>query len=67
MIALDVSGMVCGGCEKAVERALLARDPSAKVSVARDRGRVEAETRLSVEEAAAAVAAAGYGARPAAD
>lgn len=63
MVTLEVSGMVCGGCEKAVRAAIAARDPSADVRVFRDSGRVEADTTLTPDEAAKAVAAAGYEAR----
>lgn len=65
MVAIDVVGMVCGGCESAVRRAIEARDPEATVTVFRERGRVEAQTRLTAQEAAAAIADAGYTARPA--
>jgi copper chaperone len=64
MVTLEVSGMVCDGCAKAVTRAIEARDPSAKVVVARETGRVTADTSLSPEAAAAAVSDAGYDARP---
>ncbi|HVI30050.1 heavy-metal-associated domain-containing protein [Hansschlegelia sp.] len=66
MVTLEVSGMVCEGCAKSVRQAIAAKDPAAVVRVSRESGRVEAETSLSPEEAAAAVAAAGYEARPAA-
>jgi copper chaperone len=64
MITLEVSGMVCDGCAKAVTRAIEAHDPSAKVVVSRQTGRVTADTALSPEAAAAAVSEAGYDARP---
>lgn len=66
MVTLEVSGMVCGGCATAVTRAIEARDPGARVQVDREAGRVQADTSLSPEAAAEAVAAAGYDARPAA-
>ncbi len=66
MIELEVTGMVCGGCAEAVRRAIAARDPAASVVVDRPNGRVKADTSLSAEQAAAAVSAAGYGAKPAA-
>lgn len=65
MIALDVFGMTCGGCENAVRRAILARDPAAKVTASASANRVEAETSLSAAEVVAAVEEAGYEARPA--
>ncbi|GLK67687.1 heavy-metal-associated domain-containing protein [Hansschlegelia plantiphila] len=66
MVTLEVSGMVCEGCARSVARAIEADDPSAKVTVSRAAGRVEIETTLSPEQAAAAVNGAGYEARPAA-
>lgn len=63
MIALDVFGMTCGGCETAVRRAIAARDPSATVSASAASDRVEIDGRISAEEAVAAIEAAGYEAR----
>lgn len=63
MIVLDVSGMACAGCEKAVKAAIAARDPSAEVTVSLASGRVEATTTLTAEDAVSAIAAAGYEAR----
>ncbi|MGA0532354.1 heavy-metal-associated domain-containing protein [Hansschlegelia sp. KR7-227] len=66
MISLDVDGMTCDGCARAVERALVARDPAAKVAVSRTAGRVDIATTLSVEDAVEAVERAGYDAKPSA-
>lgn len=60
MIVLDVAGMTCQGCEKAVQRAIVSQDPAAVVRIDRGAGRVSADTVLSVEQAVAAVEAAGY-------
>ncbi|GLK78769.1 heavy-metal-associated domain-containing protein [Methylopila turkensis] len=65
MIVLDVEGMTCDGCSKAVQNAIAARDADAVVVVNRIAGRVSADTKLSAEEAAAAVRDAGYDAAPA--
>lgn len=60
MILLDVAGMTCEGCEKAVRRAIASEDPAAVIVVDRAAGRVSAETALSPDQAVAAVEAAGY-------
>jgi copper chaperone len=67
MMRLDVFGMTCGGCEAAVRRAIEARDPAARVTASAADDRVEIETRLAIEDAVAAIEAAGYEARPARD
>lgn len=66
MIALDVFGMTCGGCENAVRRAVAARDGSAAVRASAADNRVEIEGAITPEDAIAAIEAAGYEARPAA-
>lgn len=60
MIVLDVAGMTCQGCEKAVQGAISSEDPDAVVVINRPAGRVSADTVLSAEQAIAALAAAGY-------
>lgn len=60
MVVLKVEGMTCGGCAASVERAILRADPFAKVKIDLTTGRVEAESRASATELAAAVKAAGY-------
>jgi copper chaperone len=59
-IQLQVGGMSCGHCVRAVERAVLARDASAKVSVDLAAGIVRIEGALTREAAAEAIAAEGY-------
>lgn len=66
MITLDVFGMTCGGCENAVRRAVLARDGSAAVKASAADNRVEIEGAITLEDAVAAIEAAGYEARAAA-
>ena len=60
MIELHVGGMSCGHCVRAVERAVLARDSSAKVSVDLAAGVVRIEGTLTRDTAAEAIAAEGY-------
>ncbi|QBC32486.1 heavy-metal-associated domain-containing protein [Pandoraea sp. XY-2] len=57
---VQVEGMSCGHCVKAVTRAITERDPAAKVNVDLDSGRVDVESRLSPTEVSAAIGDAGY-------
>ncbi|KAF1018907.1 MAG: Copper chaperone CopZ [Paracidovorax wautersii] len=58
---LDVQGMTCGHCEKAVTRAILQLDLQAQVRITREANRVEvANTPLAREALAAAIREAGY-------
>jgi copper chaperone CopZ len=66
MIRLEVFGMCCAGCEAAVARAVVSRDPQAQVFTSAADGRVEREAILSAEDAIEASEAAGYEARQAA-
>ena len=61
---LNVTGMTCGHCVRAVTRAIQARDPAASVQVDLPAGLIRAETRLTRAELAAVVAAEGYGVTP---
>lgn len=65
MIRLDVTGMTCSGCARAVENIVRAADRNARVRVDLPAGRVEAETVAPVETLVRALEAAGYGAKPA--
>ena len=40
MVTLQVTGMACDGCAKAVERLIKAQDPRARVRIDRGAGRV---------------------------
>jgi copper chaperone len=60
MIDLKVTGMTCGGCVKAVEKAVLRRDPDAKVAVDLPTGMVRIESGKPSAEFAEAIEAAGY-------
>lgn len=57
---LQVKGMSCQHCVKAVTQALQARDAGAQVSVDLPAGKVSVRTQLSREAAAAAIADEGY-------
>ena len=65
MPELIVENMTCAHCARAVTEALRAADPAAEVAVELAAGRVAVESALAPERLAAAVAAAGYPARPA--
>ena len=60
MIELDVTGMTCGGCAKAVEKVVLRRDPVAKVEVDLAAAKVRIDSARPAAEFAEAIAAAGY-------
>jgi copper chaperone len=59
-IELQVAGMTCGHCVKAVTAAVQALDPAAEVSVSLEAGTLRATTQRSAAEVAAAVRAEGY-------
>lgn len=60
MFTLKVSGMTCGGCIKAVTRAIQAQDPQAQVQVDLTTQLVTLETTLSPQLAAGLIADAGF-------
>jgi copper chaperone len=59
-IEMNVQGITCGHCVRAVTEAIQARDPAAQVEVALETGRVRAETRLDRAAMAAAIEGEGY-------
>jgi copper chaperone len=63
-LALKVEGMSCDHCVRAITAALRRLDPAAAVQVDLAAGTVEAATRASRAEVAAAIAAAGYAVAP---
>jgi copper chaperone len=65
MIDLDVTGMSCGGCAASVTKAIQRFDAAAKVDVDLTTGRVRVDGQVTLEQAIAAVEAAGFGAAPA--
>lgn len=62
-INLNVSGMSCGGCEKSIRNALLARDGVSEVTASHQAGTVQVEfdgSKISRAELAAAIEGAGF-------
>ena len=60
ILSLKVSGMTCGGCIKAVTKAVQSQDPQAKVGVDLASQMVNLETSLSAEQASQIIAEAGF-------
>jgi len=60
MFTLKVSGMTCGGCIKAVTRAIQAQDPQAQVQADLTTQLVTVETTLSPQLAAGLITDAGF-------
>ena len=60
MQTLFVTGMTCGGCTKAVTKAIQLQDARATVQVDLDSQRVEIDTKLSREALIAIVTDAGF-------
>lgn len=60
MFTLKVSGMTCGGCIKAVTRAIQAQDPQAQVQVDLTTQIVSLETTLLPQLAAGLITEAGF-------
>lgn len=60
MIELKVGGMTCGGCAKAVEKAVKREDPAADVVVDLATGAVRIASGKPAEAFAAAIEGAGY-------
>lgn len=56
----QVTGMTCGHCEKAVERAIRAVDAQAEVRIDRAAGRVQVRSDAPREALARAIADEGY-------
>jgi len=60
MLTLQVNGMTCNHCVKAVTQAVMEVDPKAEVKVDLPSGRVEVTTSAQAPALAAAVTEAGY-------
>ena len=60
---LVVTGITCGHCEAAVQRAVAAVDAGAEVRIDRESGRVAVSGDASPERIAAAIRAEGYDVR----
>ena len=65
MLELNVNGMTCGHCVRAVTQAVKTVDPEAQVHVDLGAKRVSVEGRISADEVIRALDAAGYPAVPA--
>ncbi|CAM3857219.1 heavy-metal-associated domain-containing protein [Paracidovorax anthurii] len=61
---LQVQGMTCGHCERAVTQAVRQLDPAATVAIDRPAGRVTVDTNQPREAVAAAIAEEGYAVAP---
>ncbi len=57
---LTVSGMTCGGCIKAVTKAIQSADPQAQVKVDLASQTIELETQLSSNETQQLISDAGF-------
>ena len=62
-LLMQVDGMTCQGCVTSVTKAIQRLDPSAKVDVDLEHGRVHVTTMAQSVEIARALDAAGYEAR----
>ena len=60
MLSLKVSGMTCGGCIKAVTKAIQSQDPEAKVQADLESQMVNLETSLSALQASQIITNAGF-------
>lgn len=65
MQILNVSGMSCGHCVRAIGEAIRALDGAAEVQVDLAAGEVRVDSRLSLEQLLAAIREEGYEVRPA--
>ena len=57
---LQVQGMTCGHCERAVTQAVQQLDPNAQVRIDRASGQVQVQSAAPREQLAAAIAEEGY-------
>jgi copper chaperone len=60
MISMQVKGMSCGHCVKAVTAAIHEVDPAARVSVTLAEGRVDVDTSADAARVSQAIREAGY-------
>lgn len=65
MHILNVSGMSCGHCVRAITQAVCALDDAAEVQVDLAAGEVRIASRLGLEQLLQAIRSAGYAAEPA--
>ena len=57
---IQVQGMTCGHCEKAVTKAIMTLDPQAKVQIDRAKGWVQVQTDVNQTQVLEAIADEGY-------
>lgn len=55
-----VTGMTCGHCEKAVQKALLQADPQAQIQIDRNANHVAVDSALPRQQLAEAISQQGY-------
>ncbi|WP_428311912.1 heavy-metal-associated domain-containing protein [Hydrocarboniphaga sp.] len=60
MLELQIKGMTCGHCVRAVTRAVQGLDPAAKVDIDLASGRARIETAQPADRVAAAIREEGY-------
>lgn len=60
MLELQIKGMTCGHCVRAVTRAVQGLDPTAKVDIDLASGRARIETAQPADSVAAAIREEGY-------
>ena len=58
--SLNVEGMTCGHCEKAVRQALQNLDPKAQILIERQNNRVEVDTEAPRDAVVKAITEEGY-------
>ena len=64
MLQIDVQGMTCGHCVRAIEQAIKTADTQADVQVELASGRVQVQTSLAPEAVLSLIRDEGYAARP---
>lgn len=60
MLKLNITGMTCGHCVKAVTRAIQELDPGAKVTIDLAQGLAEIDSRAATDAVVAAITEEGY-------
>lgn len=64
MLTLNITGMTCGHCVKAVTRAIQEVDPQAQVSIDLAQGSAQIESGATAQALSAAIVEAGYEVAP---
>lgn len=63
MLEINVQGMTCGHCVRAIDQAIAVADPQAQVQVELASGRVQVQSSLAPERLLQLIEAEGYAAR----